>query len=167
MKDNTSTSSEFTLQDGDVEKVKVITDTLLSKMGLSFEFTVSVISEDQAILIDLNPGDSAGLIIGKKGETLFSLQSIIGLIFKAENDRKVRILTNVADWREKQNNRLIDLADQTASHAIESGAPQNLYNLTPGQRRIIHTHLSNNTSVKTESAGDGRDRYLIVSPNVK
>lgn len=164
MADSFTKVETYELHDGDVEKVQAITTELLEKMGLTCTLSSSVLSEDTAILVDINPGDAAGLLIGKKGETLLALQLVVGLIFKTQNDRRVRILLNVNDWREKQNERLIELADQTAHRALEEGRDQNLYNLTPGQRRIIHTHLSQNTSVITESVGEGRERYLVVKP---
>lgn len=154
----------FDYQDGDVEKLQAIMSDLLIKMGLACTVTSQYLEEEQAVLLDIDPGDAAGLLIGKQGETLFSLQSIVSLIFKAQNDRKVRVLVNVADYRDKQNKRLTDLADQTAERALVSGSAQNLYNLTPSQRRTIHTHLTQNEKVTTESSGEGRERFLVVKP---
>ena len=70
---------------------------------------------------------------------------------------------NVADWREKEQGRLQNLAEITAERVKETGESQSLYNLTSAQRRIVHLELSKNKNVETESLGEGKDRYLIVN----
>lgn len=105
----------------------------------------------------------AGLLIGNKGRNLYALQSIVNSIVKKEDASK-KIIVDVDGWREKDNLRLKDLADKTASKVVETGETQTLYNLTPSQRRIVHTSLSENATIKTESFGEGEERYLVVSP---
>ena len=61
-------------------------------------------------------------------------------------------------------NRLEELADQVAKRAKSSGEPQSLFNLTPAQRRIVHMTLAEDLEIKTESVGEGKERYLLVSP---
>jgi len=57
---------------------------------------------------------------------------------------------------------LKNLAEQTAQRAIETSEPQNLYNLNPSQRRVIHMYLSENDDIVTESEGEGYERYLVI-----
>src|SRR4030043_165124 len=64
---------------------------------------------------------------------------------------------------DKEKERLIGLAILTAQRAEETGKPQSLYNLTPSQRRTIHLFLAEKPNVKTESQGEGNERFLIVT----
>ncbi len=118
--------------------------------------------ESEAIVIDLKTEDETGLLIGSRGDTLNSLQAIIGMIFQKKYGEWQRIIVNVSDWRERQEERLKELAFQVAERAKETGEPQALYNLSPAQRRTIHLSLSEDEEVETESKGEGRERYLIV-----
>jgi spoIIIJ-associated protein len=144
--------------------IKEITKELLELMGTKAEATVSEDKETESVVIDIKSDDETGLLIGSRGDTLNSLQTIIGMIFRNKYGDWQRILVNVSDWRERQEERLKELADQSAERAIETNEPQTLYNLTPAQRRIIHITLSKNKKIETESVGEGRERYLIVKP---
>lgn len=148
-------------------KVEAIFDKLIELIGIDVSNKVSVDEENQAIKIDINAGEQAGLLIGNRGETLYSLQSIVGMIAMQELGNWVRIIINVDDWRDRQDERLQSLASQTAARAVESGEEQKLYNLKPFQRRIIHMALKENEEVETQSSGEGRDRYLSIYPKKK
>jgi spoIIIJ-associated protein len=73
-------------------------------------------------------------------------------------------VVNVGDYREKEEDYLKSLAASTAQRARETKEPQNLYNLKPWQRRIIHLALSEEKDLTTESMGEGEERYLIIKP---
>jgi spoIIIJ-associated protein len=75
-----------------------------------------------------------------------------------------RITLNIGDWKEKQEEQLSELAQQTVSRAISTGEPQMLYNLSASQRRTIHMLLAKDDKVQTESEGEGIDRHLIIRP---
>jgi spoIIIJ-associated protein len=86
------------------------------------------------------------------------------MIYRQENGEWKRISVNVGDWREKQEEYLSEMAKVTAERAKQTGEPQNLYNLSPSQRRIIHIALSEDKEIETESVGEGEERYLVVKP---
>lgn len=71
---------------------------------------------------------------------------------------------NVGDWRQRQEEYLLDLADESAKRALETGEPQHLYNLNAGQRRVIHLSLAEKKDIETTSEGEGRERYLVIRP---
>jgi len=150
-----------------VDKVKLvqeIADELLSLMGTKAVSEVSEDKEAEALVVDLKTEEETGLLIGSRGETLNSIQAIIGMIYRQRTGEWQRIVVNVADWRERQAERLRELALQAAQRARETGDPQTLYNLTPAQRRTIHLVLEEEEDIETESEGEGSGRYLIVSP---
>lgn len=144
------------------EVVKKVAEELLQLMGTSAKVDVSEDKDNEAILVDLDAKEEAGLLIGARGETLGSLQTIIGMIVRQKTGDWHRVLVNISDWRERQTERLESLARQVADRAKDTGEPQPLYNLNAAQRRIVHLALSKDEEIETESMGEGRERYLIV-----
>ena len=139
-------------------------DELLALMSVSAKAEVTFDKENDSFVVNIDAGDATGLLIGKKGETLSSLQTILGMILRQKEEEWKRVVVNVGDYREKEEDYLKNLAASTAQRAKESGQPQNLYNLLPWQRRIIHMYLAEDSGVATESEGEGEERYLIVKP---
>ncbi len=142
--------------------IEELVNELLHLMGVEAKAKVSEDKENEAFRVDIETSEEVGLLIGHHGETLNSIQTILGMIIRQKTGEWTRIIVNVGDWREKQEEYLKHLADQTASRVKETGQEQALYNLTPGQRRIIHLTLSSDSDLETESVGEGKDRYLIV-----
>lgn len=145
-----------------LKKIEESATKLLSLMGSRAKVSTFFDEGNQAVLINLETDDETGLLIGRQGETLMAIQTILGMIARKNFEEWVRIIVNVGDWREKQELRLKELAAQTGLRAKETGEPQYLYNLTPNQRRIIHLTLSEDKELETESQGEGKERYLIV-----
>jgi spoIIIJ-associated protein len=139
-----------------------LVNSLLDNLLVKAEVKVSEDETGEILTVNINSENETGLLIGKRGETLFSLQYILGLMYKQKVGEWKRIIIDVGDYREKQEDYLKGLAQQTAERAIETGEPQTLYNLTPSQRRVIHMSLAEESGVITESQGEGRDRYLVV-----
>lgn len=147
-----------------VEVLQLIAQNLLNEMGTEAEAEVSEDKVNDAFVVSIKSENEAGLLIGNRGKTIEALQIVLGIIYRRKTDEWKRILVNIADWREKEEERLEGLAKQTADRATETGLPQELYNLTPAQRRVVHLALSENPKVSTESKGEGRERYLVVTP---
>lgn len=144
--------------------LKRITEQLLDLMKVSAEVAVSYDKNDEVFVVAVDAGEATGLLIGKRGETLLSIQNILGVLYKQEIGEWGKIVLNVGDYRQKEEEYLKTLAENTAQRAVETGNPQNLYSLKAWQRRIIHMFLSEKKEVTTTSEGEGEDRYLIVSP---
>lgn len=145
------------------EIVKEIAEELLKLMGTKATPEVSEDKKAEVFVVDLKTEKEAGLLIGSRGDTLNSIQAIIGMIYRQRTGEWARITVNVADWRERQTERLKELALQAAQRARETGDAQTLYNLSPSQRRTIHMILADEKDIQTESQGEGGGRYLIVS----
>ena len=114
-------------------------------------------------MVNVQTDEGAGLLIGNRGRNLNAIQTIAGIIFKNKTGDWKRIIIDVGNWREKEENRLKELANKTAERVKETGESQPIYNLSPAQRRIIHLALSEKGDVKTESVGEDEERYLVVS----
>lgn len=145
-----------------IESLQKIAEKLFSLMATKATIAVSYDKANEAYVVNVEAGDETGLLIGKKGETLSSIQTMLGILFKQKTDEWNRVVVNVGDYREKEEDYLKNLATTTAERAKETKEPQSLYNLTPGQRRIVHMTLSEDDEIETESMGDGNERYLVV-----
>lgn len=146
-----------------VEELKKLSDELFSLMSIpSAKIEVDYDKENEAYVVNVEAPEETGLLIGKKGETLTSLQVVLGVLFKQKVGEWNRVIVNVGDYREKEEGYLRNLASATADRARETGQPQNLYNLKPWQRRIVHMALSEDKDLTTESVGEGEERYLVV-----
>jgi len=142
------------------EKTVKLMDLLGSKAK------VEVLEKDDSFSVNLKAEEETGLLIGRHGETINSIQAILALSLREELEEK-KIFVNVGDWREKQEEKLNEMAEQIYQRVIDTGEPQPIYNLTPSQRRIIHVALSEKKDVETESTGEGENRYLLVKPKKK
>ncbi len=145
-----------------IDELKRLTDELLVLMGTKAKAEVSFDQENDALVVSVDAGDETGLLIGKRGETLMSLQTILGIILKQKTGEWKRVVVNVGDYREKEEDYLKNLGISAAERARETGEDQPLYNLNPGQRRIIHLALADEKGIETESVGEGEERYLVV-----
>ena len=150
-----------------VKEVKALADKLFELLGLDAKIEVSADEDNNSVLVNIDSPNETGLLIGKRGETLHSIQSVLALMTRTKVGDWVRIIVDVGDWREKNEEYLKDLAEQTAQRAKETSQPQNLYNLNSAQRRIIHMYLSEDKDIETESLGEGQERYLVVKTVTK
>jgi len=146
----------------DIDLLKKLSEDLLQKIGLDSRVELEE-SEDDVYMINISSDSETGLLIGYKGENINAIQTVLSLMFRGVTGRWVRVLVNVGDYRQKQEDKLRDLADQTVLRVKETGEPQPLYNLTASQRRIIHMYLSENKEVESVSEGEGDNRYLVIS----
>jgi spoIIIJ-associated protein len=144
------------------EVVESIAKKLFELLGVNVKPDVFEDKENEAIVVLLKTEEEAGLLIGRHGQTMESLQAAIGMLAKEELGEWTRVIVNVGDWREKQEEYLKSLADSAAERAKTTGEDQPLYNLTPSQRRVIHLAFANDPEITTESVGEGEERYLVV-----
>jgi len=144
------------------EVTKRLVEELLNNLSVKANIEVEEDKENDVLKVKIDSKEETGLLIGKRGETLFSLQHILSSLIKQELGEWVRIVVNVGDWREKQEDYLVSLAKQTADRVVESGLSQQLYNLNSSQRRVVHLTLSEYKDIETESLGEGEDRYMVI-----
>ncbi len=143
------------------EKIKKIAEELLNLAGVSSQIDIIDLG-DKTYQININAEDETGLLIGFRGENINSIQTVVSLILKGQTGEWYRIIVNVGDYREKQEDKLKDLASQAADRAVETKEPQPIYNLNASQRRIVHMFLSDRKDIVTESEGVEPERYLVV-----
>jgi spoIIIJ-associated protein len=146
------------------EEIQNLVTQLLDLMGVVAKSFVEVTETSDAPVytVNIDTEEQAGLLIGNRGETLTAIQSFLSIALKQKTGDWVRVVVNIGDWREKQEDYLKNLATQAAERARETGVAQPIYNLNSAQRRIIHMELSKMEDLITESEGEGFERYLVV-----
>ena len=103
-----------------------------------------------------------GIIIGKRGETLDSLQYIVNLVTNRNSDTYIRVILDCNQYRSKRERSLQKLARRLADKAIQTGRDIKLEPMNPYERRIIHTYLQNDEKVNTFSQGNEPNRRVII-----
>ena len=114
-------------------------------------------------IIDVQ-GEDAGLIIGRRGETLRALQFVANIILGRETDNSGPVVIDVEQYRERRQAQVHALADRMAEQAIASGHPIELDPMSPVDRRAVHVTLAGDVGVTTESFGEGAQRRVIITP---
>lgn len=103
-----------------------------------------------------------GIIIGKRGETLDSLQYIVNLVTNRNADTYIRVILDCNQYRSKRERSLQKIARRLADKAIQTGRDIKLEPMNPYERRIIHTYLQNDENVNTFSQGNEPNRRVII-----
>ena len=127
-----------------------------------FDYDIKVNGND--INVELKGNDSNKLI-GYRGETLNSIQIVMSTIANKNVMGKVKIILDIAGYREKRKKVLEDLADKISKTVIKTGKTIMLEPMPAYERKIIHTRLQSNEKVKTFSKGEEPYRKIVISKN--
>ena len=114
-------------------------------------------------IIDLS-GEDSGLLIGRRGQTLQALQFLVTLMVRKQSGEEVRVALDVENYRQRQEMRLRDMAGKVADRVVQTGRSITLEPMSPADRRVVHTFLTDNPGVRTESTGEGESRKVMVIP---
>lgn len=147
-----------------IKILQALATELFLLMGVKVSPVVIFDKQNETFLVNIEAGKETGLLIGRKGDTLASIQTVLGIMLKQKTGEWIRIFVNIGDYREKEEDYLKNLAESAVARAKETGEPQMLYNLKPDQRRTIHLYLTDNGDVETESQGEGEERFLLIKP---
>jgi len=146
-----------------LEKLLELMD-LPSKVTISEEFTVV---EDDGNLSSLGfniEGEDLGIIIGRRGQTMVSLQYIVRLIMSHKMEVKVPIVLDVEGYKQRRCEGLRTLALRLADQVRDRKAPFSMEPMSPFERRVIHLALIDHPDVITESTGIGEGRKVVIIP---
>lgn len=159
----TRRQSEETVQEA-VTLAKDVLEKLLSLMKVSaavHEKETSSPEGETRIALDIT-GDDLGILIGRRGQTLFSLQHLIYLIVSHQMQARVPIIIDVEGYRERRQEALTQLAIRIAESVAASGQSVDLEPMPANERRIIHLALQDHSVVTTESFGEGEARKVTI-----
>lgn len=126
--------------------------------------TCEIVKNDDKIVIDVLT-TSPTSIIGYRGEVLDALQTLASASANIGNSEYKKVVVNCENYREKREETLKNLAIRIAEKAVKYGKKLSLEPMNPFERKVIHSALSDNDNVKTESQGEEPNRYVVVIPN--
>jgi spoIIIJ-associated protein len=144
------------------ETARAVLSEVLKRMG--FDATVEIDrSPEPETPITLNiEGDDLGILIGRRGQALSSLQYVVRLIVAERLKRWISINVDV-DWYKKRHyDSLKKMALRLAEQVTKRGRPVTMEPMPPDERRIIHITLADNPDVETESTGEGDGRRVVI-----
>ena len=154
-----------TLKESVAKKALKCLKEILYYMDLSL-LDVEITSEDDDVCNLKVAGDEVGYIVGKHGETLDSLQYIVGLMANGKNKPKefCRVRIEAGDYREKRKATLEALAQRIAGRAIQTGKRFNLEPMRSYERKIIHDAVGEVGGARSWSEGEGSERHIVIAP---
>ena len=110
-------------------------------------------------------GDTLGVLIGRRGETLDAVQYLTSLKVNRGRDEYIRVTLDTENYRAKREDTLIRLANRMANRALRTGRKVSLEPMNPYERRIIHYALQQTEGISTHSEGDEPNRHVVITHN--
>jgi len=150
------------LKEEDKPAVEDFLCKVFEAMGVKAEAEISFDEEEKVMNINLT-GDDMGMLIGKRGQTLDSLQYLVSLVANKDSDTYIKVKLDTENYRERRKETLENLAKNIANKVRRTRHSVALEPMNPYERRIIHSVLQNNKFVETHSEGEEPYRKVIVS----
>lgn len=144
------------------ENVVEFLSSIFDAMKMEVEILVAVNEEEHIIEVELK-GDDMGILIGKRGQTLDSLQYLTNLAINKHSDEYYKVKIDTEDYRKRRKETLENLAKNIAYKVKSTKRPVSLEPMNPFERRIIHSALQNDRYVTTHSEGDEPYRHVVVT----
>mgnify|MGYP000124667137 FL=1 len=144
------------------ENVVEFLSSIFDAMKMEVEILVAVNEEEHIIEVELK-GDDMGILIGKRGQTLDSLQYLTNLAINKHSDEYYKVKIDTEDYRKRRKETLENLAKNIAYKVKRTKRPVSLEPMNPFERRIIHSALQNDRFVETHSEGDEPYRHVVVT----
>lgn len=150
-----------------MEKTELVKNTVsefLEKMGvIDVEVIVSYNKEEDRFSVILKT-EQPGPLIGYHGNTLSGMQIFVSQHLKSKTGEWVNLSIDVNDYKERREQGIKALADDTVEKVISTGQAHILPPMTASERRVVHMYLAEHAEVSTESQGEGRQRSVIIAP---
>lgn len=152
---------KVTVKADPIEEAKNFLVSVSEQMGVSVK--VDITKEGKNVFFNLS-GEKIALLIGKRGQTLNSLQYLTQLVINRYNEQYLNVTVDAEDYRKRRNDTLIQLAGRLAIKAVKTGQNVALEPMPSYERKVIHTALLDNKRVKTFSDGSEPHRHIVITP---
>ena len=162
-KEEVAKKREINVDAAEVEKKA--TDFLkdvLSKMEIENDVKAKYDSEENCLNIEIS-GEDMGVLIGKRGQTLDSLQYLVSLVVNKGTKEYIRVKVDTENYRERRNKTLENLAKNMAFKVKRTRRSVTLEPMNPYERRVIHSALQNDSYVTTHSEGEEPYRKVVIT----
>ena len=153
--------AEEIVADSAAGKAHAFLKELTHLMGVEVEIAVGNDAEGN-VYVSMT-GDTLGILIGRRGETLDALQYLTSLKVNRGQEGYTRVTLDTENYRAKREDTLMRLANRMANRAVKTGRKVSLEPMNPYERRIIHSALQANEAVDTHSEGDEPNRHVVIT----
>lgn len=141
-------------------------EELLGKLSTPFR-KIRIDKQDENTYRVNIESEEPSLLIGHHGDNIQALQNVLKLIIWKKHDGKTNVILDVDDYRKRQEENVIDMAERKVATLKQTQEPQSLPPMSAYFRRLVHLHIAEkHQDVTTESVGEGDFRYLQVKPKV-
>jgi spoIIIJ-associated protein len=144
------------------DKAMTFLSDMFGAMNLGVQMEASYLEKEKELSINMS-GDDMGILIGKRGQTLDSLQYLVSLVINKENEDYIRVKLDTENYRERRKETLETLAKNIAYKVKRTRRSVSLEPMNPYERRIIHSALQNDKFVVTRSEGEEPFRHVVIS----
>lgn len=144
------------------EYAKEVLSRILGQMG--FEASLNSSVRDGQISISVECADREGLLIGRRGETLQSLEHIVTRMTSRQMRERANVVVDVSGYRERRTDSLQANAREMGEEVLRSGREVQTEPMVAADRRVVHRTLSNMSGVETEAIGDGAQKRIVIRP---
>ena len=141
---------------------KIFLNDVFQAMNMTVVINVEYKENEKELSIDLS-GDDMGVLIGKRGQTLDSLQYLVSLVVNKESEDYIRVKVDTENYRKRRQDTLENLAKNIAFKVKRTKRTVSLEPMNPYERRIIHSALQNDKFVTTHSEGEEPFRHVVVT----
>ncbi|MBR5316595.1 MAG: protein jag [Lachnospiraceae bacterium] len=144
------------------ERVEEFLDKVFAAMKIQVNVTIDENEEEKLMNIDLS-GEDMGILIGKRGQTLDSLEYLIRLVLNKDEEEYIRVKVDTENYRQRRKDTLENLAKNISFKVKRTGKAVTLEAMNPYERRVIHSALQNDRYVETHSEGEEPNRHVVVT----
>ena len=144
------------------DRAKNFLESVLTEMGIQAQIEIDYREEDEVMDINL-VGNDMGILIGKRGQTLDSLQYLVSLVVNKQTTTYVKVKLDTENYRKRRKETLENLAHNIAAKVKRIHKSVALEPMNPYERRIIHSALQNDKYVVTHSEGEEPYRHVVVT----
>lgn len=144
------------------DNIRDFLESVFKAMGLTV--TIQIEKEEDSNVVNVNlKGDDMGVLIGKRGQTLDSLQYLVSLVVNKESEEYIHVKVDTENYRQRRKETLENLAKNIAYKVKRTKRSISLEPMNPYERRIIHSALQNDKYVTTHSEGEEPFRRVVVT----
>jgi spoIIIJ-associated protein len=143
------------------DEVKEYLISVSKMMGIDIEIEVKVDGRNAEFELS---GEKIALLIGKRGQTLNSLQHLAGLVANRYSEQFLTVVLDAENYRERRKQTLSNLADRLAEKAVRTNRKVSLEPMPSYERKVIHSALVRSRKVETFSEGKEPNRYIVIAP---
>lgn len=130
--------------------------------SMGIETEVEIVHQKDITVLNIS-GNDLGVLIGRRGQTLDSLQYLANIIANRYSDSYIRIILDAENFRERRRKTLEDLAVRLAGRVVRTRKDVVLEPMSPQERKVIHSKLQDHPEVKTYSKGEDPNRRVIIT----